>query len=70
MTDGDQLPALVGPVEVVGAGLIGTSVALVCRRLGLEVVLLLVQGGLPLVQALLPQPDRLLILGQYLTLPG
>ncbi len=38
MTD-DSLPRLVGPVEVVGAGLIGTSVALVCRRLGMEVVL-------------------------------
>ena len=38
MTD-DALPALTGPVEVVGAGLIGTSIALVCRRLGLEVVL-------------------------------
>ena len=35
----DDLPALTGPVEVVGAGLIGTSIALVCRRLGLEVVL-------------------------------
>jgi prephenate dehydrogenase len=34
-----SLPALTGPVEVVGAGLIGTSIALVCRRLGLEVVL-------------------------------
>ncbi len=33
------LPALTGPVEVVGAGLIGTSVALVCSRLGIEVVL-------------------------------
>ena len=33
------LPALTGPVEVVGAGLIGTSVGLVCRRLGIEVVL-------------------------------
>jgi len=33
------LPALTGPVEVVGAGLIGASVALVCRRLGLDVVL-------------------------------
>lgn len=30
---------LTGPVEVVGVGLLGTSVALVCRRLGLEVVL-------------------------------
>ena len=41
MTDphDDDLPPLVGPVEVVGAGLIGTSIALVCRRLGLEVVL-------------------------------
>ena len=35
----DSLPALTGPVEVVGAGLVGTSIALVCRRLGLEVVL-------------------------------
>ena len=35
----DCLPPLVGPVELVGTGLIGTSVALVCRRLGLEVVL-------------------------------
>jgi prephenate dehydrogenase len=33
------LPALTGPVEVVGAGLIGTSVGLVCRRLGLDVIL-------------------------------
>ena len=38
MTD-DDLPALTGPVEVVGAGLIGTSIALVCSRLGIEVVL-------------------------------
>lgn len=38
MTD-DPLPALTGPVEVVGAGLVGTSIALVCRRLGLDVVL-------------------------------
>src|SRR6478609_9925663 len=28
-----------GPVEVVGAGLLGTSVALACRRAGLEVLL-------------------------------
>ena len=35
----DALPPLTGPVEVVGAGLIGTSIALVCRRLGLDVVL-------------------------------
>jgi len=34
-----DLPALTGPVEVVGAGLIGTSIALVCSRLGVEVVL-------------------------------
>ena len=38
MTD-DDLPALTGPVAVVGAGLIGTSIALVCSRLGIEVVL-------------------------------
>ena len=30
---------LVGPVEVVGTGLVGTSVALACRRAGLEVLL-------------------------------
>lgn len=30
---------LTGPVEIVGAGLIGTSIALACRRAGLEVVL-------------------------------
>ncbi len=30
---------LVGPVEVVGVGLLGASVALACRRAGLEVVL-------------------------------
>ena len=35
----DALTPLAGPVEVVGTGLIGTSIALVCRRLGLEVVL-------------------------------
>ncbi|MFC7493964.1 MULTISPECIES: prephenate dehydrogenase [unclassified Nocardioides] len=32
-------PTLVGPVEVVGTGLLGTSVALACRRAGLEVLL-------------------------------
>ena len=37
MTEGPA--ALSGPVEVVGTGLVGTSVALVCRRLGLEVLL-------------------------------
>jgi prephenate dehydrogenase len=36
---GTSAPALTGPVEVVGAGLIGTSIALVCRRLGIDVVL-------------------------------
>ena len=30
---------LVGPVEVVGAGLLGTSVGLACRRAGIDVVL-------------------------------
>ena len=30
---------LVGPVEVVGAGLLGTSIGLACRRAGLEVLL-------------------------------
>ena len=30
---------LTGPVEVVGAGLLGTSVALACRRAGLDVLL-------------------------------
>ncbi|WP_372727903.1 prephenate dehydrogenase [Nocardioides sp.] len=36
MTDA---PRLVGPVEVIGAGLLGTSIALACRRAGLEVLL-------------------------------
>jgi len=35
----DAPDALVGPVEVVGAGLLGTSIALACRRAGLEVLL-------------------------------
>ena len=30
---------LTGPVEVVGVGLLGTSVALACRRAGLDVLL-------------------------------
>ncbi|KRB74179.1 prephenate dehydrogenase [Nocardioides sp. Root190] len=30
---------MVGPVEIVGTGLIGTSIALACRRAGLEVLL-------------------------------
>jgi prephenate dehydrogenase len=37
--DGPREELLVGPVEVVGAGLLGTSVALACRRAGLEVLL-------------------------------
>lgn len=32
-------PRLVGPVHVIGTGLLGTSVALACRRAGLEVLL-------------------------------
>lgn len=32
-------PTLTGPVEIVGTGLLGTSVALACRRAGLEVLL-------------------------------
>lgn len=32
-------PVLTGPVEVIGTGLLGTSVALACRRAGLEVLL-------------------------------
>lgn len=32
-------PALAGPVEIIGAGLLGTSVGLACRRAGLEVLL-------------------------------
>jgi len=32
-------PRLTGPVEVVGVGLLGTSIALACRRAGLEVLL-------------------------------
>ena len=38
-------PTLVGPVEIVGAGLLGTSVALACRRAGLEVLLSDVANG-------------------------
>src|ERR1700752_1562748 len=30
---------LTGPVEVVGAGLLGTSIGLACRRVGIDVVL-------------------------------
>ncbi|GAA4760092.1 prephenate dehydrogenase [Nocardioides endophyticus] len=32
-------PSLTGPVEVVGTGLLGTSIALACRRVGLDVLL-------------------------------
>jgi prephenate dehydrogenase len=37
-------PNLTGPVEVVGTGMLGTSVALACRRAGLEVLLSDVSG--------------------------
>lgn len=36
---GESRPVLTGPVEVVGVGLLGASVALACRRAGLEVLL-------------------------------
>jgi prephenate dehydrogenase len=39
MTEADAPGTLVGPVEVIGVGLLGTSVALACRRAGLEVLL-------------------------------
>ena len=32
-------PELTGPVEVVGAGLLGTSIGLACRRAGIDVIL-------------------------------
>lgn len=35
----EQRELLTGPVEVVGAGLLGTSIALACRRVGLETLL-------------------------------
>jgi prephenate dehydrogenase len=35
----DSLTGLTGPVEIVGAGLLGTSIALALRRAGVEVVL-------------------------------
>lgn len=35
----DPARRLVGPVQVVGTGLVGTSIALACRRAGLEVLL-------------------------------
>ncbi|WP_300682984.1 prephenate dehydrogenase [Nocardioides sp.] len=39
MAESTPAGALVGPVEVIGVGLLGTSVALACRRAGLEVLL-------------------------------
>ena len=40
MTGGETSPPpLLGPVEVIGTGLLGTSIALACRRAGLEVLL-------------------------------
>ncbi|HEU4812588.1 MAG TPA: prephenate dehydrogenase [Nocardioides sp.] len=39
MTDPSTGGRLTGPVEVVGAGLLGTSIGLACRRAGLDVVL-------------------------------
>ncbi|MFC7501726.1 prephenate dehydrogenase [Nocardioides sp. CPCC 206347] len=36
---GEHDSALTGPVEIIGTGLIGTSIALACRRAGLEVLL-------------------------------
>ncbi|MFT4084232.1 MAG: prephenate dehydrogenase [Nocardioides sp.] len=39
MPDPSDAAPLTGPVEVIGAGLLGTSVALACRRAGLEVLL-------------------------------
>ena len=38
------MSVLTGPVEIVGTGLIGTSIALACRRAGLEVLLSDVNG--------------------------
>ncbi|MCL2543000.1 MAG: prephenate dehydrogenase [Nocardioidaceae bacterium] len=38
-TDAEGNARLVGPVEIVGTGLIGTSVALACQKAGLEVLL-------------------------------
>ncbi len=39
MTGNAQPGILTGPVEIVGTGLIGTSIALACRRAGIEVLL-------------------------------
>ena len=39
MPDDDVTADLTGPVEVVGTGLLGTSIGLACRRAGLEVLL-------------------------------
>ena len=35
----NDVSSLVGPVEVIGTGLLGTSIALACRRAGIEVLL-------------------------------
>ncbi len=35
----DAEAGLIGPVEIVGAGLLGTSIALACRAAGLDVLL-------------------------------
>lgn len=39
MPETSEAGILTGPVEIVGTGLIGTSIALACRRAGLEVLL-------------------------------
>ena len=40
MTDSSSVGGrLTGPIEVVGTGLLGTSIGLACRRAGLEVIL-------------------------------
>jgi prephenate dehydrogenase len=39
MTDAPPSGALTGPVEIVGTGLLGTSIGLACRRQGLDVIL-------------------------------
>ena len=38
-TMSEAAPVLTGPVEVVGTGLLGTSIGLACRRAGIEVLL-------------------------------
>lgn len=39
MTPMTEPASLVGPVEIVGAGLLGTSIGLACRRAGIDVIL-------------------------------